>query len=156
MASGQVRIEFRHFAFLGENSTIAARSSECAAQQDLFWEFHDVLFEVHGVDSFGSVNNKRIAEEIGADKKVFDKCLDQGRVQDYVDSDFELGEEMGVGSTPYVFINGRPLKGLFELSVYEQMIEEELGNVASPSSMIPAPATGDDVEGKHQPAAIES
>ena len=82
------------------------------------------------MESFGSVNNKRIAEGIGVDKKSFDKCLDQGRVQDYVDSDFELGETMGVKSTPFVFINGRPFKGLYELAVYEQVIEEELGIVA--------------------------
>ena len=125
-----MRFEFRHFAFLGQNSTIAARAAECAAQQDLFWEFYDVLFEVHGVESFGSVNNKRIAEEIGVDKVTFDRCLDQARVQSYVDSDFELGESMGVGSTPFVFINGRPVKGLVDFAVYEQMIEEELGNVA--------------------------
>ena len=118
-----MRFEYRHFAFLGERSTIAARAAECAAQQDLFWEFHDTLFEVHGVESFGSVNNKRIAEEIGADKKLFDKCLDQGRGQVYVDSDFAMGETMGVRSTPFVFINGRAVEGLHEWSDYEQLIE---------------------------------
>ena len=124
-----MRFEFRHFAFLGQNSTVAARAAECAAQQGLFWEFHDTVFEVHGLESFGSVNTKRIAEEIGVDKVTFDRCLDQARVQSYVDSDFELGEAMGVGSTPFVFINGRPVKNLREFAEYDQIIQEELGIV---------------------------
>ena len=125
-----MRFEFRQFPILGDRSTIAARAAECAAQQDLFWEFHDTLFSEWGVDAFGSANNRRIAAEIGVDTNIFNKCLDQARVQKYVDSDYELGRTMEVGSTPFVFINGRPVNGLAELAVYEQMIEEELNNVA--------------------------
>lgn len=128
MASGDVRFEFRHYAFLGEASKVAAQSSECAAQQGLFFEFHDALFDQYGEGAFGNVNNKRIAAEVGVDSTVFGKCLDQGRVQKYVDSDYELATRMGVGSTPFVFINGRPVKGLADLEVYVQMIEEELAS----------------------------
>ena len=127
MNSGQVRFEFHHYSFLGENSQVAARAAECAAQQDLFWEFYDSLFEEWGVDAFGSANNRRIAAEIGVDTTTFNKCFDQKRVQKYVDADFELATSMGVGSTPFFFINGRPVKGLADLEVFEQMIEEELG-----------------------------
>ena len=127
MNSGQVRFEFHHYSFLGENSQVAARAAECAAQQDLFWEFYDSLFEEWGVDAFGSANNRRIAAEIGVDTTTFNKCFDQKRVQKYVDADIELATSMGVGSTPFFFINGRPVKGLADLEVFEQMIEEELG-----------------------------
>ena len=127
MNSGQVRFEFHHYSFLGENSQVAARAAECAAQQDLFWEFYDSLFEEWGVDAFGSANNRRIAAEIGVDTTTFNKCFDQKRVQKYVDADVELATSMGVGSTPFFFINGRPVKGLADLEVFEQMIDEELG-----------------------------
>ena len=31
-------------AFLGDESQYAAEASECAADQDAFWEYHDKLF----------------------------------------------------------------------------------------------------------------
>lgn len=126
MNSGKVRFEFRQYAFLGENSQIAARASECAAQQGLFWEFYDSLYGEWGEDSFGSANSRRIAAGIGVDTSTFNKCLDQERVQKYVDADFELATSMGVGSTPFFFINGRPVKGLADLAVFEKIIDEEL------------------------------
>ena len=122
-----MRIEFRHYAFLGENSQVAARAAECAAQQGLFWEFYDSLYGEWGVDAFGSAANKRIAADIGVDTGTFNKCLDQQRVQKYVDADYELATSKGVGSTPFFFINGRPVKGNADLEVFEQMIDEELG-----------------------------
>lgn len=82
------------------------------------------------MDSFDSANSKRIAAEVGVDSAVFDKCLDQGRVQKYVDSDFALGRTMDVVYTPFFFISGRPVSGLVELAAYEQIIEEELGSAA--------------------------
>ena len=129
MNSGQVRIEFHHFAFLGNDSDIAAQAAECAAQQGLFREFYDALFEEWGVDAFGSVNNKRIAAEIGVHTNTFNKCLDQERVQKYVDSDIAMGVSMGVRATPFIFINGRPIQGLHDIADYEQIIDEELNRV---------------------------
>ncbi len=129
MNSGQVRFEFRHYSFLGDNSQIAARAAECSAQQGLFWEFYDSLFEEWGVDAFGSASNKRIAAASGVDSTTFNKCLDQERVQKYVDADIELALSKGVRSTPFFFINGRPVEGLADLAVFERMIDEELGSV---------------------------
>jgi len=42
--TGKVRFVFRHFAFLGDESTWAAEASDCADEQGRFWENHDRLF----------------------------------------------------------------------------------------------------------------
>jgi protein-disulfide isomerase len=41
--AGTVSLEYRHLAILGEGSVSAAAASECAADQDLFWPYHDQL-----------------------------------------------------------------------------------------------------------------
>jgi protein-disulfide isomerase len=39
-----VRFVYRHMAFLGDESVLAAAASECADEQGRFWEYHDALF----------------------------------------------------------------------------------------------------------------
>ena len=41
----EVRLVFKHLPFEGHrNLCRAARAAYCAAEQDRFWQFHDVLF----------------------------------------------------------------------------------------------------------------
>jgi len=42
--SGKVRFGYFDFAFLGPESNWAAEGAECAADQDKFWEYHDMLY----------------------------------------------------------------------------------------------------------------
>ncbi len=121
-----MRFEYRQLAFRGSDSTLAAQSAECAAQQGRFWDFHDAIFENWTPDVFGRENNKRVAASLGLDTSAFDKCLDRGRVQEHVAADMALAAEMGVNSTPTVLVNGRPIVGLHDFSDYQQLIEEEL------------------------------
>ena len=123
---GLVRFEFRHFPVNGANATLAAQASECAAQQDGFWAFHDVIYDEWGPDVFGRDNTKRVAQEIGLDTSAFNTCLDRGRVLTHVQSDQNMGLELGVRLTPTVFVNGHRIEGSQDFSVYEQIIEDEL------------------------------
>jgi len=42
--TGIVRFGYMHMAFLGQESQWAAEASECAADQNAFWPYHDKLF----------------------------------------------------------------------------------------------------------------
>ena len=121
-----MRFEFRQFAFRGSDSTLAAESAECAAQQGKFWDFHDAIYGDWSPDVFGRENNRRVAAEIGLDTSEFNSCLDKGRVLEHIEADIALAAEMGVTTTPTIFVNGRRLDGLREFSEYEQLIEAEL------------------------------
>ena len=48
VSQGVVSIEFRHLVLLGPDSLSAHAASECAAEQNLFWPYHDVLFQRQG------------------------------------------------------------------------------------------------------------
>src|SRR6185295_12416732 len=68
VSRGQVKIVYRHFAFLGPESQWAAEASECADEEGKFWEFHDRLFASQAGENRGTFskdNLKRIGEALG-------------------------------------------------------------------------------------------
>jgi len=124
-----VRIGYWHFAFLGEESQWAAEASECAADQEAFWEYHDYLFETHRGENqgaFSKENLKGFAEELGLDTVTFNECLDSGKYIQVVQSETTAGQQLGVQSTPTFLVNGQPVVGAQSFEVFEQVIENSL------------------------------
>jgi protein-disulfide isomerase len=146
--AGLVRFGYQHFAFLGLESQAAAEASECAAEQDAFWEYHDVLFgsqagvsaeqdafwEYHDV-LFGSQAGvsadglRQFADELGLDVEAFDDCLGSGKYASLVRSETASAQSLGVTGTPSFLINGRPLVGALPFDAFQQVIEAELAQV---------------------------
>lgn len=113
--TGQVSWRFVPFV-LGSfpNGDLAARASECAGEQDRFWEMHDRLFErqrdwkrTDDADAlFAS-----IAAELGLDAARFDECWDSGRTEQRTTLANGVATELGVRATPTFFINGQRIEG---------------------------------------------
>jgi len=121
-------------AFLGPESQYAAEASECAADQDAFWQYHDFLFEHQGGENqgaFSKENLKQFALELGLDGQAFNQCLDTGKYTELVQTMSQTAQSLGVNSTPAFIINGRAVMGAQPYSTFEQIIEQELAN-ASP------------------------
>ncbi len=118
-----------HFAFLGEESLWAAEATECAAEQDAFWEFHDYLFDNHGGENqgaFSKENLKGFAEILGLDTAAFNECLDAGRYTEIVQLQTQAAREIGVQSTPTFLVNAQPLIGAQPFEAFQQVIESFL------------------------------
>jgi protein-disulfide isomerase len=125
----KVKFIFRNFAFLGEESNFAAQASECAYQQDRFWEYHEYLFSNQKGENkgeFSKKNLKKFAKELGLNTEKFNKCLQEEKYKNEVEKDRLSGESLRVNSTPTIFINGREIKGIRPYYVYKNIIEEEL------------------------------
>jgi len=43
--TGKVRMAYVHYPILGVDSMTAAQATECAAQQDSFWDYHNLLYK---------------------------------------------------------------------------------------------------------------
>ena len=113
VSTGQIRFVFRHFPFLGEESFRASEATECAADQNKFWEFHDTVFENwKGVNEgrFSDDNLKGFASLLQLDRAAFDSCLDSEKYRGKVEADLRLGERLGVYSTPTLFVNRRKVE----------------------------------------------
>lgn len=124
-----MRLGYQHFAFLGPESQWAAEASECAADQDAFWEYHDKLFDSQSGENRGAFNKdnlKRFAIELGLDTQTFDECLDSGKYTSIVENETQAAQTLGVRSTPTFLINGKPVIGAQAFEVFKQTIEAEL------------------------------
>jgi protein-disulfide isomerase len=97
-----------HMAFLGEESQWAAEASECAADQDAFWSYHDKLFASQSGENQGAFNKDKLkgfAVELGLEPKAFNDCLDSGKYTQLVQSETAAAGQLGVTGTPSFFVN---------------------------------------------------
>jgi len=118
-------------AFLGPESGWAAEASECAAEQDAFWEYHDKLFDSQSGENqgaFSKENLKSFAADLKLDTAQFDECLDTGKYTQVVEEQTNAAQQLGVRSTPAFVINGIPLIGAQPFDAFQQVIETELGS----------------------------
>jgi len=102
----------------------AAEAGNCANEQGMFWELHDMMFESQ--DALDVTSLKSYATELGLDETAFAACLDGGRYTQQVEGDLAIGRDYGVSSTPTVFINGRVVMGAAPFETFDEIIKEEL------------------------------
>lgn len=94
---------YRHFPLsFHVNAQISAEASECAAEQNKFWEYADKLFEVAQSDGTGlaKADLKKYAAELGLNTSNFNSCLDSGKYTNKVNADLNEGTSVGVTGTP--------------------------------------------------------
>lgn len=124
IANGAVRFEYRHYPFLGPQSENAAIAAECAAQQDAFWEYHDLLY----VNTFKqNPLDKSLYDQLVAflelDAEAWQTCYDGSDARRLVQADKSYGRKMGVQGTPAVFINGQPYAGAHDYFAIHDHLE---------------------------------
>ena len=90
---------------------LAARAARCAGEQDLYWEYHDVLY---GRQSTWSPQRAAPTDEfvdyaqlLGMNVGEFEQCLRSDRYAEEVTRNLQLGESLGVRGTPTLMINGQ-------------------------------------------------
>jgi protein-disulfide isomerase len=122
----QIRFVYRDFPLesIHANAIPAAQAANCAFEQDNFWDYHDKLFSMElGLSPDAYLE---YASQLGLDEEQFQECIDSGRYQEEVQSDFEFAANLGVRSTPTFFINGIAVVGAQPFEIFEQVIEREL------------------------------
>ena len=121
----QVRLVFRQFPLnsIHPQAQKAAEASLCAANQNRFWEMHNLMFE----DKKLSLSDLKLkAASLKMDTTEFEQCLDLNQFTEQVKRDILDGARAGVTATPTLFINGRPLTGAVPYKQIKKIIDEEL------------------------------
>jgi protein-disulfide isomerase len=140
--SGKIQFVYYDFPLGGggqhRHSFLAARAARCADEQGKFWEYHDVLFAQQGAWSYASKppidDMKKIAAAIGLQPGPFASCLESDRHADVVSANKVLGETVGVGGTPTVFIGMRPVQEWNSWPAVREAIQRELGEIPAATS----------------------
>ncbi|MDQ4078233.1 MAG: DsbA family protein [Chloroflexota bacterium] len=129
VAEGQVRMAFIPVDFLGDQSLMSAQAAYCAAEQDAFMEYHDVLFANHR-NTFNITNLTNYAERVGLDTQQFRACLTTGEYRNQViQENRTLASQLGATSTPTFVVNDTLVAGAVPFEQMQAVIEQELETV---------------------------
>ncbi len=130
----RLRIVWRNLPLrLHPHAQLAAEAAlEAFAQggSETFWAMHDLLFAHQG--ALGEADLKRYAVQLGLEPVQFEAALADHRHAARVQADAELAEQLGVTATPMAFLNGRPAPGALSLTMYKQLLDDELLRVTVP------------------------
>ena len=78
-----------------------AEASECAADQDKFWEFADAVYAEAELDDNTAVN---IATSLDLDLDAFNTCVESRKYKEKVVNQMAGGQSAGVTGTPATFV----------------------------------------------------
>jgi protein-disulfide isomerase len=132
VATGKLYIDFKNFVLYdspGYSSIPFAEAALCAADQNKFWEYHDMLYANQGTSDPNKYSDRRLeayAEIVGLDMDAFKQCLSDNRHLEEIQRIQLEAESLGINSTPTFIINGKTILGAQPLEVFQQEIEAAL------------------------------
>lgn len=111
-------------------STLAAAASYCAAEQGMYWDYHDELFKNSNGENTGWItkdNLKQFANNVRVpDLMKFADCVDSGKYNEIVNENDSFARNIGLQSTPsFIFYNGTTpvaIQGAQPYEAFEQII----------------------------------
>jgi protein-disulfide isomerase len=129
--TGKANLVFVDLAFLGSDSPKAAQASYCAEDQEMYWDYHDILYASQEPKIDGgwadSERLKAFAFSLGLDMELFESCLDSEKYSKRVQYNIQQAREHGVRGTPGFFIVGpdgqQQLGGAQPFSVFKQILD---------------------------------
>ncbi|HSX39286.1 MAG TPA: thioredoxin domain-containing protein [Candidatus Saccharimonadales bacterium] len=103
-----VRIAFRNFPLpMHTNAHRAAEAAVVAAKYGKFWEYAGTLFS--NQENLERSDLIKYASQVGMDAAAFTKDLDSGASVATVEEDVKAGNDLGINSTPTIYVNGEKL-----------------------------------------------
>ncbi|MGH1566546.1 MAG: DsbA family protein [Nitrosopumilus sp.] len=129
--TGKANLVFVDLAFLGRDSPKAAQASYCAEDQEMYWQYHDILYNSQEPKIDGGWANterlKAFAFNLGLDMELFESCLDSGKYSKRIQYNIQQARDHGVRGTPGFFIVGpdgqEQLGGAQPFSVFKQVLD---------------------------------
>jgi protein-disulfide isomerase len=113
-----------YFRIQDEKALLAAELGEAAFEQGIFWNFHDLMFSRKG--DMKMENIKKMADEIGLDKKRFDDGQKEGKYLTKVKEDLGYAARVGVENPAAIFVNGFYFSGTFPYEDLKKLVQREL------------------------------
>jgi protein-disulfide isomerase len=105
--TGKVKIIFKDYNIIGEDSVKASQGAHCAKDQGMFWEYHDTLYSHWTGENNGwasGTNLTNFAEEIGLDMNVWTECMMQQKHSQIILSSNEDARALELTGTPAFFV----------------------------------------------------
>jgi len=132
--TGKVKILFKDFIVVNDDSVNAASAAHCANDQNMFWQYHSILYNNWDGEGTGWASSEQLhqfASTLGLDMDKFSECMSQSKWKDLVLSSHADGRALGVDATPTFFIidqNNEALKitGSQHYDVFQEVFDSLL------------------------------
>ncbi|MGI9481395.1 MAG: DsbA family protein [Hyphomicrobiales bacterium] len=126
--TGKVRFVFREFPF--DDLALAAFMLARCAPKEKYFPMIDVIFKEQKKWASRDANPRdelfRIAKLAAFTKDSFNACLKNEEVAKGILNVRQVGQELGVDSTPSFFVNGEKLSGNANFAKFEELITKHL------------------------------
>ena len=134
IAEGKIRLEYRHLIAYGDESGLAAEAAECAAEQNLFWPYHDLLMQLRLSNTTPDLTIEKLlelAQQLGLNMDTFSTSLTSHRFLAKIRQEDANGRELGFDALPTFFINGVKADDSIGKSFeeFQKVIDKELARL---------------------------
>ncbi|MBE0481574.1 MAG: thioredoxin domain-containing protein [Dehalococcoidia bacterium] len=127
--TGTAYLTFKHFVIYDEESILAAMAAEAAADQGMFWPYHDLVMQLRASSKKEDLTVARLqdlARQAGLDIAAFNAAFLSGNHRDEILREKEESLALGIRGTPTFFVNGRKAEGNVPFASFQSLIEELL------------------------------
>ena len=134
--TGKVKIIFKDYNIIGEDSVIASQGAHCANDQGLFWEYHDILYSNWTGENNGWASPENLAifaQQIGLDTNEWSECMKKGSHSQIILKSNDDARALELTGTPAFFIinsEGKVTKlfGAQPFEVFKKIFDNQLEN----------------------------
>ncbi|MGE5548034.1 MAG: DsbA family protein [Solirubrobacterales bacterium] len=120
-ADGKVKVVYKEFPILSEESVAAARVALAAKKQGKYDEVHRAFMKYRGKLDEKAIF--RLAGDAGANVDQLKKEMMAPEIEQQIKKNIELAHALDIGSTPTFVIGDRILSGAMEGQVFKQLID---------------------------------
>jgi len=132
--TGKVKMIFKDYNIIGPDSVTASHGAHCANDQELFWEYHDILYSNWTGENNGWASSENLAifaQEIGLDMDEWSECMINESHSQIILASNEDARLLEISGTPAFFVIGpdgktTPIFGAQPFVVFENIFEAEL------------------------------
>lgn len=125
----EIRVVYKDFPMSSNPSAVAASvAARCAHDQGRFEPMHEALLAHQQAQSEADL--LRYAVDAGLDVPAFEACRSSGRFEALVARDVAVGQQLGVASTPTLFIDGVLVAGAQPYEVLAGIVTTRLASTA--------------------------
>ncbi len=107
--TGKVKMYFKDFTIIGQDSVTAANAAHCAQEQGKFWEYHDILYTNWSGENTGwasATNLTQFSKQLGLNQDEFNQCMSQSKYISVIRGSVSDANNLGLTGTPDFFIVG--------------------------------------------------
>ena len=132
--TGKIKMYFKDFTIIGQDSVSAANAAHCAQEQGKFWEYHDILYTNWSGENTGwasTANLAQFAKQLGLNQDQFNQCMTQSKYASIIQSSVSDANNLGLTGTPDFFIIGKDnsvtkVVGAQPYAVFDEIFKSKL------------------------------